>query len=91
MKKRFMPEVKTADELAKLQLEGLQWTVSHAYQGSPLYKKKLDEAGVQPGDICSLDDLRRLPFTTSKDLQEGYPFPLLSVPFEKVVRIHASS
>ncbi|MFH1487309.1 MAG: phenylacetate--CoA ligase, partial [Pseudomonadota bacterium] len=74
-----------------LQLKGLQWTVTHAYDGSPAYKKKMDEAGVRPGDIRSMDDLLRLPLTTAQDLQEGYPFPLLSVPFEKVVRIHASS
>jgi len=87
----FMPEVKTEEELSRLQLEGLKWTANHAYKGSPVYKKKFDDLGVRPGDIQSLDDLKRLPFTTSKDLQEGYPFPLLSVPFEKVVRIHASS
>jgi phenylacetate-CoA ligase len=91
MLKRFMPEMKTEEELEAHQLEGLKWTVGHAYNGSPVYRKKLDGAGVKPEDIRSLDDLRRLPFTTSKDLQEGYPFPLLSVPFEKVVRIHASS
>jgi phenylacetate-CoA ligase len=91
MEKRFMPAVKTEDELKALQVEGLKWTVHHAYQGSPFYRKRLDEAGVKPADIRSLDDLKKLPFTTSKDLQEGYPFPLLSVPFEKVVRIHASS
>lgn len=86
-----MPTVKTRDELAELQLKGLQWTVNHAYNGSPFYKAKMDDTGVRPEDIRSLDDLDKLPFTTSKDLQEGYPFPLLSVPFEKVVRIHASS
>jgi len=91
MEKRFAPEAKTENELNALQVEGLEWTVNHAYQGSSFYRKRLDEAGVKPGDIHSLDDLKRLPFTTSKDLQEGYPFPLLSVPFEKVVRIHASS
>ncbi|MBW1797908.1 MAG: phenylacetate--CoA ligase [Deltaproteobacteria bacterium] len=74
-----------------MQTKGLQWTINHAYNGSPFYKKKMDEAGVGPDGISSLDDLEKLPFTTSKDLQEGYPFPLLSVPFEKVVRIHASS
>jgi len=51
----------------------------------------LDEAGVGPEDIRSLEDIEKLPFTTAQDLQEGYPFPLLSVPFEEVVRIHASS
>ncbi len=91
MTKTFMPAVKTHDELRELQQERLKWTVKHAYNGSPVYKKRMDEAGVGPEDIQSLDDLEKLPFTTSKDLQEGYPFPLLSVPFEKVVRIHASS
>jgi phenylacetate-CoA ligase len=91
MRKRFMPAVKTEKELKALQLEGLKWTVKHAYQGSPFYRKRLDEAGIKPSHIRSLNDLSKLPFTTAKDLQEGYPFPLLSVPFEKVVRIHASS
>ncbi len=91
MSKTFMPTVQSEEELKNLQLQGLKWTVEHAYLGSPVYKKKLDEHGVKPGSIKSLDDIKRLPFTTAADLQEGYPFPLLSVPFEKVVRIHASS
>ncbi len=88
---RFMPEFKTAGELRDLQLKGLKWTVSHAYNGSELYRKKLSDAGVGPDDIQSLDDLRRLPFTSADDLREGYPFPLVCVPLDKVVRIHASS
>jgi len=91
MKKRFSPNISTKDELRNLQTEGLKWTVKHAYEGSSVYRKKLDEAGVRPDDIQDLTDLDKLPFTTSKDLQEGYPFPLLSVPFDDVVRIHASS
>ncbi len=91
MTQTFMPEIKTEEELKQLQLEGLKWTVRHAYEGSSVYRKKLEDAGVGPEDIESLGDLRRLPFTTAQDLQEGYPFPLLSVPLEKVVRIHASS
>jgi len=91
MKRSFMPSVHTAEELKTLQLQGLQWTVNHAYHGSPFYQKRLDEAGIRPGEIHSLDDLQTLPFTTAEDLRDGYPFPLLSVPFEKVVRIHASS
>jgi phenylacetate-CoA ligase len=91
MNKRFSPAVKTGEELKKLQLDGLKWTVNHSYHGSRFYRRKLDEVGFKPGDIRSLEDLSGLPFTTAKDLQEGYPFPLLSVPFEKVVRIHASS
>jgi len=86
-----MPTYSSYDELAAIQLKGLQWTVDHAYNGSPAYRVKLDQAGVRPGDIKRLDDLRRLPFTTAKDLAEGYPFPLLSVPMRDVVRIHASS
>jgi phenylacetate-CoA ligase len=91
MAKTFMPTVKTTEELAALQLKGLKWTVKHAYNGSAFYRRKLEEAGVTPGTIKTLDDIRRLPFTTADDLKAGYPFPLLSVPFEKVVRIHASS
>lgn len=87
----FMPEARTEEELHRQQLKGLQWTVSHAYQGSKAYRHKLDEAGVKPEAIRSLDDLKRLPFTTAEDLKEGYPFPLLSVPVQEVVRVHASS
>ena len=91
MTKTFMPHIKTAEELKAHQLKGLQWTVRHAYEGSPVYRARLQEAGVHPEDIRSLEDLQRLPFTTANDLKEGYPFPLLSVPFDRVVRMHASS
>ncbi|MCF8129888.1 MAG: phenylacetate--CoA ligase [Deltaproteobacteria bacterium] len=91
MTKTFMPHIKSAEELQAHQLKGLQWTVRHAYEGSPVYRSRLDEAGVHPRDIRSLEDLQHLPFTMANDLKEGYPFPLLSVPFEKVVRLHASS
>jgi phenylacetate-CoA ligase len=87
----FMPTVTTPGELKDLQLKGLQWTVDHAYHGSSLYRKKMDGAHVEPKDIRSLGDLQRLPFTTADDLKEDYPFPLLCVPLDKVVRIHASS
>jgi len=91
MPKTFMPSFKHVEELKKHQLKGLQWTVAHAYQGSGVYRQKLDEVGVQPESIRSLADLHKLPFTTADDLREGYPFPLLSVPESQVVRIHASS
>ncbi|MEE9610328.1 MAG: phenylacetate--CoA ligase [Desulfatiglandales bacterium] len=87
----FMPDFKTEEELYAHQLEGLKWTVNHVYNGSTLYRQRFHEAGIKPKDIHTLDDLGRLPFTTADDLKEGYPFPLLSVPFDKVVRIHASS
>ena len=65
--------------------------MNHAYNGSDAYRKKLDDAGCKPDDIRSLKDLQHLPFTTSQDLAQGYPFPLLSVPMTEVVRLHASS
>jgi len=91
MGKSFMPKVRTERELKRLQMEGLQWTVNHVYKSSEFYRKKFEEAGVKPNHIKSLKDISKLPFTSNKDLQEGYPFPLRSVPFEKIVRIHASS
>ena len=86
-----MEEIKDQRDIDRIQLEGLKWTVRHAYENCPFYKKQFDRAGVKPEDIKTLDDIRRLPFTEADDLREGYPFPLLSVPEEKVVRIHASS
>jgi len=91
MKKTFMPDFETAEELAARQLAGLQWTLAHAYHGSDFYRQRFDEAGIKPEDIKSLDDLQRLPFVTAQDLQEQYPWPLRAVPLEKVVRLHASS
>mgnify|MGYP000863688965 CR=1 FL=1 len=87
----FMPTFSSLDQLADIQLDGLKWTVKHAYEGSSFYRNKLDLAGIRPADIRSMDDLRRLPFTSSQDLSDDYPFPLLSVPMSEVVRIHASS
>jgi phenylacetate-CoA ligase len=91
MGKTFMPKIRTERELKRIQLEGLQWTVNHVYNNSEFYRKRFDEAEVKPKHIKSLKDITKLPFTTSKDLQEEYPFPLRSTPFEKIVRIHASS
>ena len=78
-------------ELEALQLERLQWTVRHAYDNVPLYTRKLDDAGVSPDDIRSLDDVRKLPFTTKDDLRQTYPFGMFAVPMDEVRRIHASS
>ena len=89
--KTFMPDLKSEAELERAQLEGLKWTLKHAWAGSAFYRRKMQDAAVNPEEIRNLDDLRRLPFTSADDLREEYPFPLLSVPFEKVVRIHASS
>jgi phenylacetate-CoA ligase len=86
-----MPNFTTEAELRAHQLAGLKWTVAHAFHGSPAYRAKLEAAGVEPGDIQSIDDIRKLPFTDADDLKEGYPFPLRAVPFEQIVRIHSSS
>ena len=91
MKRSFMPDIGSEEELRARQLEGLKWTVNHAYHGSEFYRAKFDERGAKPEDISSLDDLCELPFTVADDLREGYPFPLRSVHFERIVRIHASS
>ncbi|MEN6489986.1 MAG: hypothetical protein ABFD66_14095, partial [Smithella sp.] len=91
MKKSFMPDFKSQEEIQAIQLEGLKWTVAHAYNGSEFYRKRFDEAGVKPENIKSLDDLQRLPFVTAHDLQQQYPWPLQAVPMEKIVRLHASS
>jgi phenylacetate-CoA ligase len=78
-------------ELRRLQLERLQWSLRHAYDHVPHYRKKFDAAGVKPQDCRTLEDLARFPFTTKADLRETYPFGLFAVPMDQVVRIHASS
>ncbi len=87
----FLPSFVSEEDLEKYQLEWLKWTLNHAYNGSAFYKSRLDRAGIGPGDVQTLDDLEKLPFTTADDLRVDYPFPLLSAPIEEVVRIHASS
>src|SRR5919199_615340 len=79
------------EELRRLQLERLQWSLRHAYDNVPHYRKKFDAAGVKPADCRSLEDLARFPFTTKADLRETYPFGMFAVPMDKIVRIHASS
>lgn len=91
MLKRFPPKYRTDRDLRDLQRDGLRWTVEHAWNNSPFYRKRLEESGVTPGSIRSLDDLARIPFTTAEDLREGYPLPLRSVPPRDIVRIHSSS
>jgi phenylacetate-CoA ligase len=78
-------------ELRALQLERLQWSLTHAYDNVAHYRKKFDAAGVKPGDCKSLADLAKFPFTTKADLRDTYPFGMFAVPMDKVVRIHASS
>ncbi len=90
IKPRFLPDF-DQESLALHQLEGIQWTVGHA-MNNPAYRAKLADVGItRSEDIQSLEDIKRLPFTTVDDLRAGYPLPLLCVPQEQVVRIHASS
>ena len=79
------------DELRALQLERLQWSVRHAYQNVVPYRAKCERAGVHPGELRTLADLARFPFTVKDDLRQGYPFGLFAVPREQLVRLHASS
>src|SRR3954452_8187726 len=78
-------------KLKSLQLERLRWSLKHAYDNVPHYRRKFDAAGVKPDDCRSLDDLGKFPFTTKADLRDTYPFGLFAVPMDRIVRIHASS
>ncbi|MBR2350439.1 MAG: phenylacetate--CoA ligase [Clostridia bacterium] len=79
------------EEIRKIQLERLQETVSRVYEKVEPYRKKMDDAGIKPEDIKSLDDLKKLPFVTKQDMRDNYPFGLFAVPKTDLVRIHASS
>ena len=84
-------ETASIDELQALQTERLKWTLHHAYNNVPMYKRKFDAAGVHPDDFKTLEDIRKFPCTTKQDLRDNYPFDTFAVPMEQVVRIHASS
>lgn len=84
-------ETMPRERLSALQLERLQLTVERVYRNVPFYREKLKEAGVKPSSVRSLEDLRRLPFTTKQDLRDNYPFGLFAVSMSEVVRVHASS
>ena len=77
-------------EIEALQLQRLQHTVAHCMQ-SPFYKKRFEEIGLKPEAIQSLQDLRKIPFTTKQDLRDTYPFGMASVPLRECVRLHSSS
>lgn len=79
------------NELNALQLSRLKSTLERAYNKVPHYKKKFDAAGVKPGDLKTLADLARFPFTVKTDLRDNYPFGLFAVPRDQVLRLHASS
>ena len=89
----YFSAIETAprEEIAALQCYRLIRMVRRVYENVPFYRKKLDEMGIQPGDIRTLDDLRRLPFTYKQDLRDNYPYGLFAVPRAQLARIHASS
>jgi phenylacetate-CoA ligase len=81
----------SVDELRAMQLERLRWSLRHAYDNVPHYRRAFDAAGVHPGDLRELADLARFPTTSKEDLRENYPFGMFAVPREQVRRVHASS
>ena len=84
-------EIASRDEIEALQLERLKWSLRHAYDNVPMYRKRFDEKGVHPDDLHTLADLAKFPFTVKNDLRDNYPFGLFAVPREQISRIHASS
>ena len=79
------------ESLRKIQSIRLKKIVDYVYHNTPFYRKKMQEMGVTPDDINSIDDIVKLPFTTKHDLRDNYPFGLCAVPMSQIVRIHASS
>jgi phenylacetate-CoA ligase len=79
------------DELRSLQLTRLKQALARVYASVAPYREKCERAGVHPQDLRTLADLRHFPFTVKDDLRAHYPFGLLAVPREQVLRVHASS
>jgi len=84
-------ECASREELESLQLSRLQQKVTYVHERAPFYRRSFEAVGVKPADIRSLDDLAHLPFTRKSDFRDHYPFGLLSVSLDEVVRVHASS
>ena len=89
----FDPAIETMprEEMRKLQLERLKSTVKQCYERVPMYRQRMDEMGVHPEDIRTLEDAAMLPFTVKDDVRDNYPYGLLAVPMREIVRLHASS
>ncbi|SET94863.1 phenylacetate--CoA ligase PaaK [Natrinema hispanicum] len=84
-------ESEDREELRAIQEERLHETVEHAYENVPFYREQLEEAGVEPSDIASLEDIAKLPMTTKEDFRDEYPDGLFAVDDEEITRLHASS
>ena len=93
MPKYYQPDIETMpyDQLRQLQNERFLKQVQHVWDNVPYYRKKMEEKGVTPADIQSLDDLHKLPFLCKDDLREAYPYGLLGMPLNECVRIHSTS
>ena len=93
MERYFQPEIECAsrEELTEIQTKKLIEQVKHVWENVPYYRKKMEEKGVTPDDIKSLEDLSKLPFLSKKDLRDSYPYGLLGVPLKDCVRIHSTS
>lgn len=84
-------EIAPVEAIRDLQLSRLKWSLRHAYENVPHYRRAYEAAGVRPDDLRALNDLSRFPFTVKADLRANYPFGMFAVPREKLLRIHASS
>lgn len=84
-------ETMSRDQMRVVQSERLRDTVERVYYNIPYYRQRMQEMGLAPEDIKSVDDLKHLPFTTKSDLRDNYPFGLFAVPMSEIIRIHASS
>jgi len=84
-------ECMSRDEMTRVQSERLIETVKRVYHNVPFYREKMQKKGIEPGDIKSIEDLKKLPFTYKQDLRDNYPYGLFAVPLSEIVRIHASS
>ena len=93
MSKYYQPEIETAslEEMRAIQSEKLVKQVKHVYENVEYYRNLMDEKGVTPDDIKSIDDLHKLPFLTKSDLREAYPYGLLGTELKNCVRIHSTS
>ena len=84
-------ECMSRDEIANLQGKRLHSQISRVYHNVEFYRKKMQQLGIEPGDIQTIDDIVKLPFTTYEDLRDNYPYGLLAVPRTEIVRVQASS
>ena len=93
MKNYYQKEIETAsrEEILKIQNEKIVKQVKHVYDNVPYYRNLMDQKGVKPEDIQSVDDIKKLPFLSKDDLREAYPYGLLGTDLKKCVRIQSTS